>query len=73
MWNVSLNIGFAYIMMNRPEEQIGDGQKESEEEMKPKWSIQDRIFAMESKIEEDRLSGSLTSSGFATPRLTKLR
>ena len=60
-------------MMNRPEEQIGDGQKESEEEMKPKWSIQDRIFAMESKIEEDRVSGSLTSSGFATPRLTKLR
>ena len=56
-------------MMNRPEEQIGG----SEREMKPKWSIQDRIFAMESKIEEDRLSGSLTSSGFATPRLTKLR
>ena len=60
-------------MMNRPEEQIANGQKESEEEIKPKWSIQDRIFAMESKIEEDRLSGSLTSSGFTTPRLTKLR
>ena len=59
--------------MNRRDEQVNDGQKESEEELKPKWSIQERIFAMESKIEEEKVSGSLTSSGFQTPRLTKLR
>ena len=60
-------------MNRREEEGMSDGQKESEEEIKPKVSIQERIFAMETKIEEDRLSGSLTSSGFQTPRLTKLR
>ena len=60
-------------MNRREEEGMSDGQKESEEMIKPKVSIQERIFAMETKIEEDRLSGSLTSSGFQTPRLTKLR
>ncbi len=82
MWSVSFNSCASCLVLvlctsrdlpNRPETESSDAPKESEEEMKPKWSIQERIFAMESKIEEDRMSGSLTSSGIATPRKTKLR
>ncbi len=38
-----------------------------------KLSVAERIFHMESKIEEEKFSTPVATSGLATPRLTKLR